>query len=518
MHTFLPFYHFLPRTAGRLGLALLTCSLLASCACLSPADASVAEKPLLWAADAEGGAPYVSMDPDHPGRYVGFEVDLRDALQREIGRPIEFKQYSFPKLDSGLLRGDFDFAMNGVEDTPDRKARFRLSRPYYVYTLQLVCRLADERFQSLTDCKKKGVVVGTLANTAASRLLDHEGIAMRAYDDQTTPYKDLEQKQVDAVLLDLPIALQYAKRDRDFQSKLKFVGKPLAPGNYVIVFREDDGEMAQKFDAAIEKLLDNGSLKRIYERWGLWNDFQPNPTRELSADYDAPPSPPDSGKLRFSRYFPVLLAGAWMTVKITLLGFLLAICIGLPIATARLYAPAPLRWLATVYVELFRGIPVLLLLFFLYYSLPEVGGMLGLPTNLLKFDAFLVGVIGFGLNYGAYESEIYRAGIASIPVGQWEAAASLGMSPLRIFFRIILPQAIKVILPPMTNDLVALFKDTSVVSVIAVSELMKQYQTMANDHLQYVEIGLMTILLYLLMSVPLAQLSRYLERRWGKGR
>ena len=92
------------------------------------------------------------------------------------------------------------------------------------------------------------------------------------------------------------------------------------------------------------------------------------------------------------------------------------------------------------------------------------------------------------------------------------------MSPLRIFFRIILPQAIKVILPPMTNDLVALFKDTSVVSVIAVSELMKQYQTMANDHLQYVEIGLMTMLLYLLMSVPLAQLSRYLERRWGKGR
>ena len=92
------------------------------------------------------------------------------------------------------------------------------------------------------------------------------------------------------------------------------------------------------------------------------------------------------------------------------------------------------------------------------------------------------------------------------------------MSPLRIFHRIILPQAIKVILPPMTNDFVALFKDTSVVSVIAVSELMKMYQIMAADHLQYVEIGLTTMALYLIMSVPLAQLSRYLERRWGKGR
>jgi len=478
------------------------------------ADVTPDQKPLLWAADAEGGAPYVSMDPEHPGQYVGFEVDLRDALQGEIGRRIQFKQYTFPELDSGLLRGDFDFAMNGVEATPDRQARFRLSRPYYVYTLQLVCRRGDNRFQSLDDCKRDGVVVGTMSNTAAARLIKQKGIAIRTYGDQTTPYKDLAQNQIDAVLFDLPIALQYTKRDPDFQSKFNFVGKPVAPGFYVIAFRKESEKLAEQFDAAIEKLLNNGTLKQIYERWELWNDDQ---DKLFKGDIEQSIKPTAS-HWSFQRYFPILLAGAWMTVKLTMLGFLLAICIGLPIATARLYGPAPLRWLATVYVEFFRGIPVLLLLFFLYYSLPEVGAMLGLPSNLLKLDAFIVGVVGFGLNYGAYESEIYRAGIASIPIGQWEAAASLGMAPLRIFFRIILPQAIKVILPPMTNDLVALFKDTSVVSVIAVSELMKQYQTMANDHLQYVEIGTMTILLYLCMSVPLAQLSRYLERRWGKGR
>ena len=471
-------------------------------------------KPLVWAGDAEGGAPYVSMDPEHPGRYVGFEVDIRDALQKEIGRAIEFKQYSFPELDSGLVRGDFDFAMNGVEATPDRQARFRLSRPYYVYTLQLVCRKNDDRFKSLDDCKQKGVVVGTLSNTAAARLLTQEGIVMRAYGDQTTRYKDLAQNQLDAVLFDLPIALQYTKRDPEFQAKLKFVGKPLAPGFYVIAFRKDEEKLAQQFDAAIGKLLENGTLKEIYQRWELWNDDQ----EKLSTGQIEQSIKATALHWSFRQYFPVLLAGAWMTVKLTLLGFLLAICIGLPVATARLYGPPPLRWLATVYVEFFRGIPVLLLLFFLYYSLPEVGGMLGLSPSFLKLDAFVVGVVGFGLNYGAYESEIYRAGISSIPIGQWEAAASLGMSPVRTFFRIILPQAIKVILPPMTNDLVALFKDTSVVSVIAVSELMKMYQTMANDHLQYVEIGAMTIVLYLLMSVPLANLSRYLERRWGKGR
>ena len=135
----------------------------------------------------------------------------------------------------------------------------------------------------------------------------------------------------------------------------------------------------------------------------------------------------------------------------------------------------------------------------------------------LNLSAFAAAILGFGLNYAAYEAEIYRAGIGSIPAGQWEAAASLGMSPALTFRRIILPQAIRVILPPMTNDFVALFKDTSIVSIIAVVELTKQYQILAKSSLKYLEIGLATAVLYLVMSVPLGYLSRYLEKRWGKG-
>ena len=352
-----------------------------------------------------------------------------------------------------------------------------------------------------------------MANTAAARLLQQMGIATRMYQDQTTPYKDLTQNQVDAVFLDLPIAVQYTKRDPEFNARLKFVGKPLAPGFYVVAFRKDQEELAARFDAAIDRLFRSGELKLIYDKWGLWNDDQ----QALLTENIRQLLHASAGRWSFRQYFPVLLGGAMMTVALTVLGFLLAMTLGLPIAMSRLYGSWPLRGAATVYVEFFRGIPVLLLLFFLYYSMPEVGRYLGLPFSL-KLNAFAVGVLGFGLNYAAYEAEIYRAGISSIPIGQWEAGASLGMSRLHVFRRIIFPQAIRVILPPMTNDFVALFKDTSVVSVIAVSELMKQYQTMANDHLQYVEIGLMTILLYLVMSVPLAQLSRYLERRWGKGR
>jgi polar amino acid transport system substrate-binding protein len=159
---------------------------------------------------------------------------------------------------------------------------------------------------------------------------------------------------------------------------------------------------------------------------------------------------------------------------------------------------------------------VLLLLFFVYYGLPEIARSCGLGTSL-DLPAWLAAIITFGLDYAAYESEIYRAGISSIPKGQWEAAASLGMPRPMTFRLIILPQAIRVILPPSTNDFVALFKDTSLVSVIAVVELTKQYQMLTKSSLRYLEIGLVTAALYLVMSVPLGYLSRYLEKRWGKG-
>ena len=125
-------------------------------------------------------------------------------------------------------------------------------------------------------------------------------------------------------------------------------------------------------------------------------------------------------------------------------------------------------------------------------------------------------VLAFGLNYAAYEAEIYRAGIGSIPVGQWEAAASLGMSRPLTFRRIVLPQAMRTILPPVTNDFVALFKDTSLVSVIGVVELTKQYQILSKSSQKYLEIGLATAALYLIMSVPLGYLARRLEQRWGR--
>lgn len=465
--------------------------------------------PLRWAADAEGGAPYIFKDPDHPDTNIGFEVELAAALADELGRRIEFVQYQFGSLVPGLQRGDFDLAMNGVEITPDRARVVRFSHPYYVYTQQLVVRADETRFETLEQCRAIGGQVATLEDTAAERLLDELQVRKRIYDSQVEPYSDLAYGRVDAVLLDLPIALYYARQN----PKLKFVGPPMAEGYYAIALRPQDELLAQQVDAALQRIAASGRLRQIYERWGLWDDAQATLFQAQLADEILRQA---EGRWTVADYLPLLLRGSWVTVQLAVLSMLLAVLLGLPIALLRLSPWWPLRLLATVYVEFFRGIPVLLLLFFLYYGLPALGARYGLES-WLNLSAYLAAVLGFGLNYAAYESEIYRAGIGSIPVGQWEAAASLGMSRRLTFRRIILPQAIRVILPPMTNDFIALFKDTSLVSVIALVELTKQYQILAKSSMRYLEIGLATALLYLVMSVPLGHLARYLEKRWGKG-
>lgn len=501
-------------SAADCGVRWATVALIVATAVLSYAFAwpSVAQEhalpPLRWAADAEGGAPYIFQNPDNPQEVIGFEVDLAQALAKKLNRRIDWVQYDYMSLVAGLLRGDFDFAMNGLEVTPDRAKVLRFSRPYYVYTLQLVVRADETRFQNLQQLLARGGTVGTLEETAAQRLLENIGFQPKLYGNQTEPYLDLELGRIDAVLMDLPIAVYFAQPN----PKLRFLGQPIGEGYYAIAFRPEDEDLAATVDRALDQLIASGELRAIYEKWGLWNAAQEKLAQASLADVLAE----SRRKWTFRRYFPLLLQGAWVTTYLSVLSMLMAILLGLPIALGRLFGSWPFRWAAAGYVEFFRGIPILLLLFFLYYGLPTVADFYGLPISL-RLSPIAAAIVGFGMNYAAYEAEIYRAGIRSIPSGQWEAAASLGMGRVLTFRRIILPQAIRVILPPMTNDFIALFKDTSIVSIVAVVELTKQYQILAKSSLKYLEIGLVTAALYLLLSVPLGALSRHLERLWGKG-
>ena len=466
------------------------------------------KKPLKCGADLEGGIPYLFGSPGDPNVKIGFEVELLAALAKQMDRPLEFEHAGFDTLLSALKRGDVDFAMNGLEITPTNLKTAKFTRPYFIYQLQLIGRIDDDRFVTLDDCKQKHLKVGTLGGSAAAKLLEDQNVPREFYEDQEGPFKDLVQKQIDAVLFDMPIALYYVVQDNGIEHRkkdypgLKLVGQPFAEGFYGIAVRKGDEARHKELDDALGRVIQSGELKRILTKWHLWSPDQ----NRLATPQRLPTE--DVRRIGFSGYILFLLEGAAVTVFLTIAGMALAVALGLPIATMRLYGPLPLRWLAVAYVEFFRGIPVLLLLYFIYFGLPDI-----FPG--FKLHPLVAAIIGFGLNYAAYEAEIYRGGIQSIPIGQWEAAASLGMSPLLTFRRIIFPQSIRVILPPMTNDFIALFKDTSVVSIISVIELSKQYQMLTKSYGEYLEIGLTTAALYLIMSVPLGYLSRHLEKRWG---
>lgn len=453
---------------------------------------------LLWGSDAEGGAPYAFPDPKDPSRLIGFEVDLAEAIARELGVKARQSQNAWDSLIPALKRGDFDMVMNGIEITPQRQAEVLFSLPYYIYTEQLVVRKEETKIKDINDLK--GKKVGTLSGAVAQDILTNlGGVDVKIYSGQVEPYEDLALGRLDAVLLDLPIAAYYAKPN----PKLKYTGNPVGEGFYGIAIRKDDDELKKKIDEILIKLLKSGELKKIYEKWDLWNDTQEKlfKVAKESKDYV---TLEEIKKAPIYTFFPNLLRGAGITILISFSSMALAIVLGLIITILRLYGRPPLSTAATAYIEIYRGTPLLIQLYILYYGLPNIG---------ISLSPLLAAFIGLGMNYAAYESELYRAGINAVPKGQMEAALSLGMTQSLAIKRIIMPQAVRIALPGVTNDFIALFKDSSLVSVIAMVELTKTYSILAATTLRFFELGLIVAFLYFVMSYPLSLFAKKLEER-----
>src|SRR5437763_1275729 len=231
------------------------------------------------------------------------------------------------------------------------------------------------------------------------------------------------------------------------------------------VVQNDWQTLLAAVDGALAALMGDGELRPILERWELWD------ARQATLVGAAAPSAEAAAAVGTLAYLPLFLRGAGFTVVISVLAMAIAIAGGLVLSVARRYGGPVVAAAAGVYVELFRGTPVLLQLYVLYYGL----------APLLTLDAFTAAVVGLGLNYAAYESELYRAGLEAVPAGQSEAALALGMSRWTTLRRIVLPQAMRIALPGIADDFIALLKDSSLVSVITVAELTKQMTITAVD-------------------------------------
>jgi polar amino acid transport system permease protein len=201
---------------------------------------------------------------------------------------------------------------------------------------------------------------------------------------------------------------------------------------------------------------------------------------------------------------PVLLSGLRVTIIATFIVMALGLVAGLPVALARISSNRLLRLTSTVYVQVLRGTPVLLQLFVLYYVLPFAG---------IKLAPWTAGIVGMSAAYAAYLSEIYRAGIQAVDRGQTEAALSIGMSRVQVMRLVVLPQAIRIIIPPIGNTFIGLFKDTSLLSILTIRELMFEGQLLAATNFRYVTIFSVIAVLYLAVCWPCAAIIERLERR-----
>ena len=468
---------------------------------------------LRFGGDAEGGGPFVYPREDDPNRVQGFEIELADLLAAKLGVKAEFSQGQWDKLPDLLKRGDIDVVLNGYEWTPIRSERYAATIPYYVYELQMLVRKSDERLKSLPDLGMPGLdgkmriaVLGGSAAETYVRKTFGDDVEVVIYEGTTDAMRAVELAidGVDATLQDLPIVTFYEAR---FPA-LRRLDQPVEPGFYVALARKEDQRLVAALNRAILDCYQDGSFPAVLKRYGLWNEtqrrrglltdaqgnFQPDPGAAAAGAADEP-ALDDSQAHNYWRRVPLLVQAAGITVLLATIAMPLAVFVGLMIAIGRVYGPKFLRPPLSLYVEVIRGTPLVLQLYFIFFLLPEVG---------LALPAFWAAILGLAINYSAYEAEIYRAGLQAIPRGQMEAALSLGMSKSLAIRRIIVPQAMRLVIPPVMNDFIAMFKDTAVCSVITVVELSKEYYIHAQSTGAIVELALVTSILYLAMSYPLS--------------
>ena len=477
---------------------------LLSVALLLVAGEASGQRVLRWGGDAEGGAPFVEADPANPSLVRGFDVEIATLLARGLGREPRFVQVAWSSIEASVERGDFDVGMSGVEDRPELRARHAVSIPYFEFREVLAVRRGDSaRFRSMSDLAGKRV--GTLGATQAYQILlaerQRRGVVPVSYDDDVHPYADLVAGRVDAVLLDHIIAQRSLRRLGGFVIQ----AEPVTTGHYVAVLARANAALRDSVDVILRARMRDGSLERILRSWNVWDPAQQGLFTRVLAIPAGVTSPSAADERDVVAYLPALLRAAGVTLALSVLAMVVAVAVGVLIAAGRVYGSRFVRAALTVYVEVIRGTPVLLQLFVLYYGL----------SGVIRLPAFTVAVIGLGLNYAAYESEIYRAALEAISRVQLEAARTLGLSELQTLRLVRGPQALRLALAPMTNDFVALLKDSSLVSVITVVELTKQTAIYATNIGSWVVPGIMCAAIYLIISLPLARVARRIERRWS---
>ena len=474
---------------------------------LAPISAASRDENVLIAGANIGNVPWEFQDT--AGELIGFEIDLVNEVAKRLNREIEIINIPFNGLFSAVQSSRIDIAISSITITEQRLTSVSFAQPYYDSDQSLTIR-SDSNITSVNDLQDEVVAVdtGSTGDIWASENQQQYGFKeIRRYEGIAPAALDLQIGRVAGYISDIP-AMQYYTKDKP---ELKVVERIRTGGSYSMMFRKDD-ELALSVNEIITTLKQEGLVNELHNKWfGVLAEESTS-----TAKVTALPGVKAGLLLNFMDTFlnkavfvetlPMLLLGLTTTLKLGLASIVIGLFFGLLLALNRLYAPAIARVITKVYINVFRSIPLLVLLIVIFYALPFVG------ISLSPFTAAATALI---IVSSAYTAEIFRSGIEAIPKGQFEASQALGLSFAHMMKDVILPQATRIVIPPLTNNSINVIKDTALASVVAMPDLLKQatqaQAIAANPTPLIAAAGI-----YLLVLLPMVLAVSHLEKKYSK--
>jgi His/Glu/Gln/Arg/opine family amino acid ABC transporter permease subunit len=426
------------------------------------------------------------------GQLVGYDVDVARAVAGKLGVNVEFVETPWDSMFAALEANRFDVVANEVTINPERQAKYDLSQPYSVGEGVIVTRANDNSITSLDDLK--GKVAAENATSNWSDVARKAGARVESVEGFTQAITLLNQGRVDVVINDSIAVYAYLAETND--KSVKIAGNVGEKSEQGFAARKGSG-MLPELNRALDELKADGTLSDISQKY-----LKANASGAPAAAESRPA--PSTWKLILDNLWPLARAALTMTIPLTIVSFAVGLVIALAVALARLSSNVVLSNIARFYISVIRGTPLLVQLFIVFFALPEFG---------VKIDPFPAAVIAFSLNVGGYAAEIIRSAIQSIPRGQWEAAETIGLSYPGALRRIILPQAARVAVPPLSNTLISLVKDTSLASTILVTELLRQAQIVAAPTFEFFALYGTAAVYYWVICLVLSFGQNRVERR-----
>jgi polar amino acid transport system substrate-binding protein len=416
------------------------------------------------------------------GEIAGIDMDLLKAIAESQGFDFEVQSLGFQAALSAVTSGQADGVIAGMSITDERKQIFDFSDPYFDSGVQMAVADSNDDISSYDDLDGETVVAksGSEGLAEAQKLSEEYGFTVKALDQSATMYESVKNGSAVAVFDDYPV-LAYGIAQGN---GLKVVTDKIPGGQYQ--------DLLEAFNTGLAELKESGEYDQILDTY-LADPQSVSDGTFLDVVVDS---------------MPALMKGLWNTLRITLVAFIIAMVLGIAFGFMKISTSRILRGIASVYVAVFRGTPVLVWAFLFYFGLPQLTGVKG--------DIFWAGTATLALNAGAYLTEIIRGGLRAVDPGQMEAARSLGLGWGKSMQRVIVPQAVKISTPAMINQFVITLKDSSLLLTIGFAELLYQAQQIYSVNFRTTEMLIIVGIMYFIVITILTWIANTIDKKVNK--